>query len=47
MLVEDDLHRRLRFMSIETGESLQRMIVRLLQGEVGRHEAGKKRPRKR
>lgn len=39
--LEDDLHRRLRFVSLETEEPMQRMVVRLLQAEVARHEARK------
>jgi len=38
VLLDDGLHRRLRFMSLETGESLQKVAVRLLQAELARHE---------
>ena len=43
ILLDPDLHRRLRFMSLETGESLQKLAVRLLQAELERHEARKAR----
>ena len=45
--LDDDLHRRLRFMSLEVSEGLQKMVVRLLRAELERHEAAKKPPRRR
>lgn len=45
--LDDDLHKRLRFFSVETGESLQALVVRLLREELKRAEATKKRPRRR
>ncbi len=39
--LEDDLHRRLRFLSLETDEPLQQLAERLLQEELKRHEARK------
>ncbi|MDI6773611.1 MAG: hypothetical protein QME77_13645 [bacterium] len=44
---DDELHKRLRHLSVEREESLQQMIVRLLRAELERHEAAKKPPRRR
>jgi predicted transcriptional regulator len=44
--LDDDLHRRLRFMSLETEEPLQRIAVRLLRAEVERYDAKKKARRR-
>ena len=46
--LDDDLHRRLRFLSLETNKPLQQITVRLLRAELERHEAkGTKRRRTR
>ncbi len=37
ILLDQELHRRLRFLSLMTEESLQRMAVRLLREELRRH----------
>jgi predicted HicB family RNase H-like nuclease len=40
--LEDDFSKRLRIHSIQTGESLQQMIVRLLREELARARKGRK-----
>ncbi len=47
--LDDDLHRRLRFLSLEANEPLQQMALRLLRAELERHEAARPnaRPKRR
>lgn len=39
----DDLHKQLRLLSVERGEPIQAMAVRLLTEELAREKGGKKR----
>jgi len=43
--LEDDLHRRLRYMSVDTGEPLQQLAVRLLTEALEKHDRTKGRRR--
>ncbi len=44
--LDEALHKRLRFRSVETGEPLQQMVVRLLREELEHHETPKRRRRR-
>jgi predicted transcriptional regulator len=44
--LDDDLHQRLRIMSVERGKPIQHMLLNLIQREVDRYEA-RRPPRSR